>query len=127
VLVGPSRSRTLPASVGLKVSSCSAPSTSRFEALCSCRPWSSESRNSRPSQVSEWIAPATREVVMITISEPPAGARMTASPETASATTDRPGSDPRSAASNSTGRESMTRVYPGTPGRPPVNGREYRR
>jgi hypothetical protein len=32
--------------------------------------------------VSEWIAPATHSVVVMTISELPAGARMTASPRT---------------------------------------------
>lgn len=38
VLVGPAMSRSQPASVGLKVSSKSWPSTSRFEALCNWRP-----------------------------------------------------------------------------------------
>ena len=79
MLVGPAMSRSQPASVGLKVSLKIVPSTSRFEALCSCRLWSWESMNSLPFHVSEWIAPATRNVVVITISEPPAGLRITAS------------------------------------------------
>ena len=37
--------------------------------------------NSFPFHVSDWTAPATRRAVVITISEAPAGARMTESPE----------------------------------------------
>ena len=79
-LVGPAPSCMLPASVGLKHSAKNDSPTSRLEADCNCRPWSVESMNSWPFQVSESIAPASREVVRITISEPPAGARIVAAP-----------------------------------------------
>ena len=85
--MGPAPSRLEPASVGLNVSLAIGLPKSKFEADCNCRPWSVESMNSSPFQVSEWIAPARREVVVITISEGPAAARIVASPETVCAST----------------------------------------
>src|SRR5262249_52359308 len=80
---GPAPSLREPASVGLYASAQKSVMSPEWneQADCICRPWSALSMNSLPFQVSEWIAPATREVVVMTISDGPALLRITPSPE----------------------------------------------
>jgi len=72
-----------PASVGLKHSAQKSlpDAQSKLDADWSCRPWSWLSMNSLSFHFSEWIAPASRSVVEMTISDEPALPRIIALPD----------------------------------------------